>query len=264
METKKSFTGILIFGLTTLCFLTAFTIPKASAKSQPRLNLFPSDVTEHLSNTGAVAGAMENSLKETIQKLENQSSLYNETGCEGSNDPGCEEIARQMGDHYMEMLTIMKENLPEMKSSISATKKGIEKNLRKELGKKTSPADIQRLLSKQSKPKVFKGRYSLSSRFAKYHKMISSGSSNSLATLASEIYLDSKEVLNMIDLMEAEIAQQETLHKLGQMYGTLTPEMINTVDAVKTVIFGEAEVESALPEARGGDVGSFHSPLEMD
>ena len=263
MKRKKSIKPVLLFGLAAL-FLATFAISQASGASTPRLNLFPSDVTEHLSNTGATAGAMEHSLKGVIQKLETQSKLYNETGCEGSSDPGCEEIAKQMGDHYIEMLTIMKESLPEMKHSIKATNKGIEKNLRKELGKKTSPADIQRLLSKQTKPKVFKGRYSLSSRFAKYHKMISSGRNSSLATLASEIYLDSNEVLNMIELMEAEIAQQETLHKLGQMYGTLTPEMISTVDAVKTVIFGEPEGESTLPEARGGDVGAFHSPLEMD
>lgn len=263
MDRKKTLNSVLFFGLVTL-IIAAFIIPQASAASTPRLKLFPSDVTEHLSNTGATAGAMESNLKGVIQKLETQSQLYNETGCEGSTDPGCEEIAKQMGDHYIEMLTIMKESLPEMKHSIQATNKGIEKNLRKELGKKTSPADIQRLLSKQSKPKVFKGRYSLSSRFARYHKMISSGRNNSLATLAAEIYLDSNEVLNMIELMEAEIAQQETLHKLGQMYGTLTPEMISTVDAVKTVILGEAKEESTLPEARGGDIEAFHSPLEMD
>jgi len=262
MERRASFNRIIVLGFVTF-LLTTFTTSQGSAATKPRLNLFPVDVTQHLSNTGVVAGAMESNLKVTIQKLESQSKLYNETGCEGSIDPGCEEIARQMGDQYMEMLTIMKENLPEMKNSISATNSGIEKNLRRELGKKTSPADIQRLMAKQQKPKVFKGRYSLSSRFAEYHKLVSTGSNNNLASLASEIYLDSKEVLNMIELMEAEIAQQETLHKLGMMYGTLTPEMMSTVDAVKTVIFGETEDELALPEAKGDEATAFQSPLEM-
>jgi hypothetical protein len=95
--------------------------------------------------------------------------------------------------------------------------------------------------------------------------MISSGSKNTLATLAAEIYLDSREVLGMIDMMEAEIAQQQTLIKLGSMYGTLTPEMMSTVDAVKTVIFGEPEDEGGiLPAAGEVGTGTFKSPLEMD
>lgn len=249
--------GLILIGL--------FILPGTHGAPRPRLNLFPSDVTEHLSNTGALAKGMENSLKEVIGKLENQSKLYHEIGCEGSSDdPGCEEIANQISDNYSAMLSIMEKNLPEMKTSIEATNKGIGKNLRKELGKKTSPAQIQRLLSKQSRPKARKGRFSLSSRFAKYHKMISSGSQNSLAGLAAEIYLDSREVLRMIDLMEAEIAQQQTIMKLGKLYGTLTPKMISTVDAVKTVIFGEPDDGLSIPAAIGNDAGAFHSPLEME
>jgi len=263
MEKKKMFRLTLMICVFTL-LPVVFTLNLATATSKPTLNLFPSDVTEQLANTGNVAKQMEKSLKGTIQKLDAQKRLYEQTGCDGSSEPGCDELAKQMGDQYMEVLTIMKESLPEMKQSISATYKGIEKNLRKEVGKKTSPADIQRLLGKNGKPKVFKGKYSLSSRFAQYHKMISRGSNNTLATLAAEIYLDSGEVLNMIGLMEAEIAQQETMIKLGQMYGTLTPEMIGTVDAVKAVIFGEVEDGDALPVADGGEVGGFRSPLEMD
>ncbi|MEH0022097.1 MAG: hypothetical protein V6Z89_20765 [Desulfobacter sp.] len=266
MEKKKSFINIRVSGLITitLCLLSLFTTHATLAKQQPKLNLFPIDVTEHLRNTGVVAKDMENRLKGAIGKLENQTKLYNETGCKGSEDPGCIEIAKQMGDHYMEMITIMKNSLPEMKSSIRSTNKGIGANLRKELGKKTTPADIQRLLSQKNKPKVFKGKYSLSSRFAKYHELISSGRTNNLATLASEIYLDSKEVLNMIDLMEAEISQQETYIRLGRMYGTLTSEMMETVQAVKSVVFGEAEDDSALPFMEDENSGGFHSPLEMD
>jgi len=263
MEKKKMFHSTLMICVLTL-LPVVFTLNQAAAASKPTLNLFPSDVTEQLTNTGTVAKQMEKSLKGTIQKLDAQKKLYDQTGCDGSSEPGCDELAKQMGDHYMEILTIMKENLPEMKQSITATHKGIEKNLRKEVGKKTSPADIQRLLGKNGTPKVFKGKYSLSSRFAQYHKMISRGSNNTLATLAAEIYLDSGAVLNMIGLMEAEIVQQETMIKLGQMYGTLTPQMIDTVDAVKAVIFGEVEDGGALPMADGGEVGGFRSPLEMD
>jgi len=263
MKREKMFRSMQMVAVFAL-LLVGFTLNQAAAASKPTLNLFPSDVTENLSNTGTVAKQMEKSLKGTIQTLDAQKKLYDQTGCDGSSDPGCDELTKQMGDQYMEILNIMKVSLPEMKQSISATHNGIEKNLRKEVGKKTSPADIQRLLGKNGKPKVFQGKYSLSSRFAKYHAMISRGSNNTLATLAAEIYLDSGEVLNMIGLMEAEIAQQETMIQLGQMYGTLTPQMIGTVDAIKGVIFGEMEEEGALPMADGGEVGGFRSTLEMD
>ena len=260
MKQHRSLTTILTITVTAAWLLTSAA---GALASRPRLNLFPTDVKEQLSNTGAVAGVMERNLRSTIEKLETQTRLYPETGCEGSSDPGCLEISRQMGDQYMEMLSIMKANLPEMRSSIAATNRGIEKNLRRELGKKTAPADIQRFLGKQEKPKVFKGRYSLSSRFSQYSQLIRTGNTSNLASLAAEIYLDSREVLTMIDIMEAEIAQQETIHQLGQMYGTLTPEMITTVDAVKAVIFGDIDDGSVLPEAHSANAESYRSPLEL-
>ena len=263
--TRKSIPSCLLKIVTAAFCLATLTVSQIQAGITPKLNLFPSDVTEYLSNTGAVAGAMEESLKSVIGEMEAQSRLYNETGCQGSDDPGCDEIAKQISSKYSEMLSIMQENLPAMKQAVMATNQGIGKNLRQELGRKTTPYGIQTLLSKKAKPKVIKGRYSLSSRFAKYHEMISSGSKNTLATLAAEIYLDSREVLAMIDLMEAEITQQQAVIKLGQMYGTLTPEMLSTVDAVKTVIFGEPEDSSGLlPSAEDVGAGQFKSPLEMD
>jgi hypothetical protein len=256
--TKGWLTGAAVTISVLLMAATVF------ADSAPRLNLFPKDVTEYLSQTGTVAKSMETDLKGVISGLETQMKLYQASGCSGSDDPGCAEIAKQMGDRYNEMLQVMKASLPEMKQSVTATHNGIEKNLRKELGEKTTPADIQRLLGKAAEPKVMKGRFSLSSRFAKYHQLISSGNQDTLASLAAEIYLDSGEVMKMIDMMDAEIAQQQTIIKLGGMYGTLTPQMANTVEAVKNVIFGEDEGENALPTAPPApNAGGFQSPLEM-
>lgn len=261
MRNGKALKGWMVTGATTLlivCFLASTTW----AASAPRLNLFPKDVTEHLSETGETARAMESELKGVITSLETQMDLFKASECEGSTgDPGCEKITRQIADGYQKMLDVMKESLPEMKQSIMATNKGIEKNLRRELGGKTTPAEMQKMLAKKKKPKVIKGRFSLSARFAQYHSLVSSGGGQSLAKLAAEIYLDSKQVLEMIDLMDAEMARQETIIKLGSMYGTITPEMSGTVDAVKTVIFGEPEGESSLPEAPGGEAGGFQSPL---
>ena len=264
MKIETLCNAALIFGI-AIFFGIVISITSVFAVSRPKINLFPNDVAEHLSQTGIIAASMEKSLKDVITKLEEQSKLYKETGCEGSIDPGCDKLSKQMGNTYMEMLSIMKKSLPKMKHSIRATNVGLAKNLRKELGKKTSPADIQRLLGKQNKNKVFSGRYSISRRFVKYQQMISSGKKNTMAVLAAEIYLDSKSVLSMIDIMDAEISQQITLHTLVQAYGTLTPEMIETVDNVKNVIFGEPDDDSALPNMHNGNIhGGFVSPLEME
>ncbi len=251
----------LIWIFTAAFWLMATT---AFGALTPTLKLFPRDVTDHLKNTGSVAKSMETDLKGVIGNLENQIQLYEASSCQGSDDPGCQEIARQMGESYQGMLEVMKRSLPGMKSSIIATNKGIEANIRRELGKKTTPRGVQRLLGKQAVPKIYKHRFSLSKRFAKYHQLISTGARDNLATLAAEIYLDSNEVIRFIDLMEAEIAQQETVLELGRMYGTITPEMSSTVENVKVLIFGEADVDSSVPEAMGDGVAQFRSPLEMD
>ncbi len=265
MHTTNLFRGRVGAGILILLF-AVFYASVSRGDSGPALKLFPQDVTEQLSLTGKVAKAMENELKDVIKGFETQLELSQATSCDQQSDePGCQEIAKQIGDHYQKMLDIMKNNLPEMKSTIKATNKGIEKRLRTQLGRKSTPADIQRMLGNQAMPKVTKGRFSLSKRFEKYHRLISSGAKgSSLAKLASEIYLDSAEVIKWVDLMEAEMIRQETIIRLGRMYGTITPEMESTVDAVKNIIFGEAEDESDIPESLEGGAGGFKSPLEIE
>ncbi|OQY11948.1 MAG: hypothetical protein B6I31_03985 [Desulfobacteraceae bacterium 4572_19] len=114
MKMEKIFKKVLFWGFVALLGMGISTT-SISAKSKPTLNLFPNDVAEHLAQTGAIAKSMEEGLKDVIMKLEGQSRLYNETGCDGSSDPGCAQIATQMGDNYMEMLSIMRQSLPEMK-----------------------------------------------------------------------------------------------------------------------------------------------------
>lgn len=254
---KQRMVGIMAAAL----IMVALSVQAVSAA--PRLNLFPRNVTEQLRSTGKAAKAMENDLKGVITELEKQMKLHKASGCENSNDPGCEAIAGQISTKYGEMLDIMEQSLPEIKSSVKSTHEGVEKNIRKELGKKSTPADIQRMLSAKETPKVYNGRFSLSKRFAKYHKMIASHGQNNLATLAAEIYLDTSEVIRLIDLMEGEISRQSTIIELGNMYGTLTPEMTKTVSGVKTLIFGEPEAEGRLPEAMEQEKTGFESPLEI-
>ncbi len=249
------------FGLAALFFsvLIAGTSWGAVRGSAPALKLFPQDVKENLNQTGQTAKAMESDLKEVIMALETQVKLSQAANCEDAqSDPGCQEITKQISEHYHEMLQIMKNSLPEMKASIQKTNKGIEKRLRQQLGRKSTPAEIQKMLGKQAMPKVTKGRFSLSGRFAKYYSMISTSSKgSSLAKLAAEIYLDSSEVTQWIDLMEADISRQELYLDVGSSYGPLTSEMLETVGSVKNIIFGEEEDMSGIPDAPAGAAGGF-------
>lgn len=274
-KTMKMFMTVLTFSLFFLPYAQqgqasswqpATDLPQASGefKRVPQLKLFPMSVTEHLSNTGEAAAAMENNLKEVITELKAQEELFTSTGCEGMTESqGCDDIARQMGDSYMKMIDIMERNLPEMENSVAKTNKAVARTLRSEIGKKASPADVQRLLGQQSQRQPFKGRYSLSKRFEDYKRLVSSGNDYNLATLAAEIYLDSLSVKDMIAVMKGEIAQQKTLHKMGSMYGTLTPDMTTTVDRVKILLFGEPDEGSTHYREAETAPKKFVSPLEM-
>lgn len=236
------------------------------ATGAPVINLFPSDVKEHITNTGAMAKDMETELRGVIEKLDAQTKLYKEIGCDNSDDPGCMEIRKQIGNHYKEMLEIMESSLPEMKQYMAATGKGIEKRIKKELGQKTSPAEIQNLLSGSARPKVVKSRISLSGRFAKYYEMIKSGSGTNIVSLASEIYLDSRAVLDTIDLMAQEIQRQKMVIVVEEQWGTITPEMVTMVNTVKEIVFGELDDSAVLPVREAGleKEGTFRSELDMD
>ncbi|WP_321419124.1 hypothetical protein [uncultured Desulfobacter sp.] len=246
--------------------LLSVLVMAGSAVGAPVINLFPSDVQEHISHTGTMAKDMETALKGVIEKLDTQTKLYREIGCDNSDDPGCMEIKKQIGDHYKDMLEIMESSLPKMRQTMAATGRGIEKRIKKELGRKTSPSGIQKLLSGGGQPKVVKSRVSLSSRFAKYYDMIKSGGGTSIASLASEIYLDSRAVMETIDLMEQEIQRQKMVIVVEGQWGTVTPEMVSMVNTVKEIVFGEYDDTAVLPVMAVGPEteGAFGSELDMD
>jgi hypothetical protein len=268
MKSVLSRNRLLVSGVICIIWAQMFVLPVCYA-TKPRLNLFPKNFSEHIGNAYQEASSMENNLRDIIQKLETQATLYRETGCDGSSGPGCQKISDQISDNYLTMLTILKGSLPKIKKSIDVAKISVEETIRKELGKKSSPADIQKLIENQADnqtfPKTVNGRRSLSSVMSNSFKMIALGRDHDQALLAAEIYLDSKAVLKFVDLMEGEIAHQESFLVIGQMYGTLTPEMIDTVDQIKTVIFGEYEEGGTLPEnLEKYDNSKLGHSLELD
>jgi len=235
----------LVIGTILMCFITT-----VSAET-PTLQMFPKEVTSYIKETGQEASSLENGVRGPIAIMEKNMKLYNATGCDKvERDPGCESIIKNINNNYNKMLDVMAASLPKMKRSIKKTNTSLKKRIHSNMGKRMTPADLQRAIGKSAAPKVRKGRYSLSKRFAQYNKLIASKGNNNLTDLASDMYLDSASVIEWIDLMEGQIAQQKTLIEIGQMYGGINDEMIGVVGSVKNVIFGEeGDYENAeLPD----------------
>ena len=246
------------------------------AGQAPTIKLFPTTVLEEIRHTGNVAREMETGLQPVIQRLDQQQQLYQGSKCEGGEeDPGCERIARQLGDTYLEMLGIMADRLPEMEQAVNSTSEGLEKRLRKELGRKKTAWSLQELIlgeqtgqTEDRKP-LLRGRSGmrLSARFGQYYQLVArpgAKANASLAVVASDIYLDMQETSQLIARTREEINRATLMGQLNQSFGTITPEMQEVVSGVKSILFGEEDEIVPVAEAppdRADD--EFESPLKL-
>lgn len=261
-----------------LSFKLALILPAVALAEAtgPVMQLFPTTVLEDIRTTSEVAAEMETNLQDVIDRLDLQQQLYNESRCQGaSDDAGCERIARQLGAAYLEMLDVMTDRLPDMEAAVSNTRNSLERRLREELGHKSTPNDLQdQLLGKlndasaPSEPIALRGRSGvrLSDRFQQYYDLVATrrgSAGQSLAVIASDIYLDMEEASRLIAATREEIGRAALMEQLNQSLGQITPEMAEVVSGVKSILFGESM--SAPPIAAAPDPGEqlFVSPLEM-
>ncbi len=245
--------------------------------NSPTIRLFPTTVVEDLRQTGNVARDMETGLQEVIGRLDQQRQLYEESKCDGAeNDPGCQRLAKQIGASYLEMLTIMEERLPDMEHTVNNTRQSLERGLRNELGKKMTSWTLQEtLIGKQSAAAAsdtaptLRGRSGmrLSERFKQYYQLVATSGSQgdqSLAVLASDIYLDMEETSLLIQRTRQEIARATLMEQLNQSFGIITPEMMEVVGGVKTILFGDAESRALVAGPPPGSIEeAYKSPLEQ-
>jgi hypothetical protein len=246
----------------------------AAANTSPTIRLFPTTVVENIKHTGEAAKAMEADLQSVIDRLNQQEALYMASKCEGSEaEPGCSEIAGQLSQTYLEMLDLMEARLPGMEDSVRATGASLEKRIRKELGHKTTPRGLQKLLARTPQKPAESPRYKrparkLSEKFRQYYNLVAmrstADSRGSLATVAAEIYLDTQEVQDLIALTRDEISRAKLMLDLDQAYGIITPEMFEMVDQVKTILFGETGEGGGIPDPPpGSTTAEYQSPLEQ-
>lgn len=258
-------------------FLLALSATSAfGAGSGPVVRLFPTTVLEDIRETAQVAEEMENNLQEVIHRLDLQEQLFTESLCQGADgDQGCERIGKQLGATYLEMLEIMSDRLPDMERAVTSTRNSLEKRLRQELGQRTTPTSLQNSLlgetnlSPRTERPALRGRSGvrLSDRFKQYYELVAThreGPGQSLAVVASDIYLDMEEAAQLIAATQEEIGRASLMEQLNQSFGLITPEMSAVVSGVKEILFGESVTDSpiASPPYAIGET-EFVSPLAM-
>ena len=269
---RKRVMGGLVLFLSVFVFTGGKIL--AAANTSPTIRLFPTTVVENIKHTGEAAKAMEADLQSVIDRLNQQEELYMASKCEGSEaEPGCSEIAGQLSQTYLEMLDLMEARLPGMEDSVRATGVSLEKRIRKELGHKTTPRGLQKLLARTPQKPAESPRYKrpsrkLSEKFRQYYNLVAmrstADSRGSLATVAAEIYLDTQEVQDLIALTRDEISRAKLMLDLDQAYGIITPEMFEMVDQVKTILFGDTGEAGGIPGPPPGSTpAEYHSPLEQ-
>ena len=267
---RQATLGLLLAG-------TLLIFAQSVLANTPTIRLFPTTVVEDLKQTGNVARDMETGLQEVIGRLDQQQQLYVESKCDGAeNDPGCQRLSRQIGATYLDMLTIMEERLPDMEHTVNNTRISLERGLRNELGKKMTPWQLQETLvgktaasaQAQASP-TLRGRSGmrLSERFRTYYQLVATSGSQgdqSLAVLASEIYLDMEETSVLIERTRQEIARATLMEQLNQSFGIITPEMMEVVGGVKSILFGDEDPRALVAGPPPGSVEqAYRSPLEQ-
>ncbi len=241
------------------------------------MRLFPTTVLEDIRETSEVAEEMENNIQDVITRLDLQQQLFVESQCAGADeDPGCERIAKQLGATYLEMLGIMTAKLPDMERAVSNTRNSLEKRLRVELGQNSTPTSLQDALlgtvsniKTEKDPIALRGRSGvrLSDRFKEYYDLVATrqnGANQSLAVIASDIYLDMDEASHLIAATQEEIGRATLMEQLNQSFGQITPEMTEVVNGVKSILFGETPGDAPIASAPLlAEEMPFVSPLEF-
>lgn len=240
--------------------LACATLPTQAA-NQPTINLLPTTVIENLKQTAAGAKAMEDSLQQVIADLDAQKKLYDASHCEGAvGDAGCQQIQTQIGQTYGQLLNTIETALPDIERNVSNTHAAVGQRLRTEVGLKMTPLGIERLVSAQQRQSEqnagFKKHQRLSRLFGGLAQLVSQrGRGDSVAVMASGIYLDTHQVLQEIGQIQQDIAVAKLQLDVFEAYGQITPEMVGAVEGVKTLLFGDPGSDYIPTETAPAEVG---------
>lgn len=236
----------------------AFAVNRDVGEVRPKINLFPTSVVESLSQTSRTARDMESDMYEVVARLEKQKQAYESTHCDNSDDQGCVQLRKAIRGSYKDMLDVMQGSIPDMRTSLDATVDSMGGSLRGELGRKMTPADVQRILGGRTDSvsgmnaaaSNVSRQGKLSKMFSRYYQLVKRGGkqADALPVLASQIYLDSMQSLYYLDLIEAEIGSQSTELVLELEWGELTDQITATVTDVKVLLWGDEDQSQEILE----------------
>ncbi len=245
MNSLKNFFYCGVFGT----FLVLICLVSPVQARSPELRLIPADVSALIRESTESARQMETQLQHHVDIFDAKMELYNQTQCQDSMSSGCQEIKRQIDEQYEQMLTLMEKHIPDIKKGISSSKRMLGARMQSQVGRGMTPSQIQTLFNSQNElPILRQSRYALSHRLENYLNLIQNpGDSTSLAEVAALIYLDSDRSIQVLDLIEAQIFRQKQRFEIESALGEVTPEMLDTMSAVKNVIFGEDLSNGRLP-----------------
>lgn len=265
---KKTIAFILanLFGI-FVCVQSAW-----ASQNKPTLLLFTTPVVENFKLTSQSSDEMETSLSPIAQKMAKQMELFKASNCQDSeSDEGCEAIRKELSTTYKTLLDTMENKFEKMEPTLNNSLKSLQKQIYSELGLKMTPRDLQKTLEGRKdqtlKKKVTRnGR--LSKRFRKYYELVALGNRNgangSLATVASEIYLDISEVSELVGVIREEISRSRLMIDLDPDADLVSDKMFATIGSVKSIIFGEETDYQHIPGPPPGSTPkTFISPLEL-
>lgn len=244
----------------------------AATQNRPTLELFPMQVLENLQQTARSAQSLEQNLEGVFEDLELQYKVYGASGCQGAAvDHACQAIERGLRQSYRQLLDQMLKELPEMERLVESTRRNLANSLRSQIGTNLSAMDLQRQLNQrpggestireQNGPRV--GR--LSQQFQRYYEVVSrSRGAESMATMAADIYLDSREALEWIRLARQDMVSARTELEISLSWDGMSPQVRQTVGQVKALLFGQPVGLPDSPDDRPAMADANIRALELN
>lgn len=243
---------------------------RGATETGPGVALFPVAVRENIRFTQEAAAGMERNLEEIVGDLDAQMAAYRRSQCDGADDdPGCRQISSNIATTFRTMLESLETSLPEMQRAVRQTHETLGARLADEVGRKMTARGLQHALQSSRDGAAGSGsavqpRSRMSRTFQRYYDLIRTQRDQELTTLAAQIYLDTHSSLHYMELIDAEVKRGIVTLDLEQFLGEVTPEMVNTVDGVKALLFGAQPDDGVIAgPPRTPEPATFESPWEL-
>lgn len=194
-----------------------------AATQGPEVALSATELVSDIRATQSVATDVESSLAQALATVKQQTDTLKEAGCEpGNSSSQCSDLKAGLRRDYLVVLDNVEVRLPALSQAVHKVVSNLETRMGKESGRTAS--DIQNELASSGAGKKPKRRPALqgisgsrlSESLGRLQSLVSATSSNgaSFQTIQSDLYLDMRESLKIIDDLSAAIQSTRVLAEL--------------------------------------------------